>query len=214
MSLVSSVAGREAGVVSLPVRPAAAVRVGPRQALYRAGDAADFLFEVVEGAVMLSSGLGDGRRQIVEIARAGAVIGFAAGRMQPLDAETLVASVLRPIGRATLAGDPALEQRVGAAMLKRMAALEEHTLLLGRKAAMERLASFLVWLSEGDRVDLLGLTRQEIGDHLGLAIETVSRNVSRLRGLGVIALDRSGGVRIRDRAALKALSGRGDQTPM
>lgn len=214
MSLVSSVAGREAGVVSLPVRPPALVRVGPRQALYRAGDAADFLFEVVEGAAMLSGGLGDGRRQIVEIARAGAVIGFAAGPTQPLDAETLVASILRPIGRATLVGDPALEQRVGAAMLKRMATLEEHTLLLGRKAAMERLASFLVWLSEGDRVDLLGLTRQEIGDHLGLTIETVSRNVSRLRGLGVIALDRSGGVRIRDRAALKALSGRGGQTPM
>lgn len=200
--------------MSLPARPPVLVRVGPRQALYRAGDAADFLFEVAEGAVMLSSGLGDGRRQIVEIARAGAVIGFAAEAVQPLDAETLIASVLRPIGRAALAGDPALEARVSAAMLKRLAALEAHALLLGRKAAMERLASFLLMLADGDRADLLGLTRQEIGDYLGLTIETVSRNVSRLRGQGVIALDRFGGVRIRDRVALMALTGRGGQTPM
>lgn len=78
MPSVSSLAGAAAGVAPLPFRTLSlpqVVRVPQRQAIYRAGDPVDMLFEVVEGAIMLSAGLGDGRRQIVEIARAGAVRG-------------------------------------------------------------------------------------------------------------------------------------------
>lgn len=212
-------AGRDAGVVSVPFRPGAQppiLRLGQRQAVYRAGDPVEVLFEVIDGAVMLSVGLGDGRRQIVEIARRGAVVGFAGTGVQPLDAETLAATQLRVFGRSALAADRALELRVNAAAMVRLAALEEHILLLGRKSALERVASFLISFAEPerDRIDLLGLTRQEIGDHLGLTIETVSRNISRLKGQGVISIDRAGTVRVRDRAALWALTGRSGQTPM
>lgn len=209
----SSPAGRDAGIVTVPFRAGAhppILRLGQRQAVYRAGDPVEVLFEVIDGAVMLSVGLGDGRRQIVEIARRGAVVGFAAGKVQPLDAETLVATQLRVFGRSAMAADPALELRVNAAATARLAALEEHILLLGRKSALERVATFLLSFAEPerDRIDLCGLTRQEIGDHLGLTIETVSRNISRLKSQGLIAIDRSGAVRLRDRAALSALTGR------
>lgn len=213
MLSVSPFAGRDAGIVSVPFRvaqPPPLIRLGQRQAVFRAGDPVEVLFEVVEGAVMLSARLGDGRRQIVEIARPGAVIGLATGATQPLDAETLVATQLSAIGRAALAADRPLEARVGAAMLRRMAEMEQHVMLLGRKSALERVATFLAGFSSGEsgRIDLIGLTRQEIGDYLGLTIETVSRNFSRLKALGVIAIDRFGGVRIRDAKALDRLTGR------
>lgn len=216
---LASLTGHDAGIEPFLSRPFAlppVVRVGGRQAIYRAGDPVDTVFEVVEGAVMLSSSLGDGRRQIVEIARAGAVIGFGAGAAQALDAESLVASALRPISRAALAGDRALEARVAAAALARHAMLEDHVLLLGRKAAVERVACFLLMLADPakGRIELYGLTRQEIGDYLGLTIETVSRSISKLKAEGIIALDRFGALRVSDPEALRALAGRVVHTPI
>ena len=184
------------------------VRVAARRSLYRAGDAPADLYEIVDGAVMFSALLEDGRRQIVEIAGPGALVGLCSGDSHELTAETLSETVLRAIPLAHVATDPALQRRIRQHMLTRMDRLYRHTVLLGRKTATEKVATFLMdFVTSDGRVDLHTLTRQEIGDYLGLTIETVSRQLSRLKAAGIIAIDRYGGIRVRSLETLWQKSG-------
>ncbi|TIT60209.1 MAG: transcriptional regulator, partial [Mesorhizobium sp.] len=68
---------------------------------------------------------------------------------------------------------------------------QEHLLVLGRQNAIERIAAFLVDLAErqgGLRQVELPMSRVDIGDYLGLTIETVSRVFTKLKERGVIRL--------------------------
>jgi CRP/FNR family transcriptional regulator len=191
-----------------PSQATETVRVAPRRTLYRAGDPIADLYEIVEGAVMFSALLEDGRRQIVEIAGPGALVGLASGDAHELSAETLSETVLRSIPIAHVAKDPALQRRIRQHMLARIDQLYRHAVLLGRKTATEKVATFLMdFVTSDGRVDLHTLTRQEIGDYLGLTIETVSRQLSRLRAAGIVAIDRHGGIRVRSLEALWQKSG-------
>jgi CRP/FNR family transcriptional regulator, anaerobic regulatory protein len=82
-------------------------------------------------------------------------------------------------------------------------------MLLGRKIAIERLASFLLAMSErqgaGDRI-LLPMARADIADHLGLTTETVSRTFTELKTKGFIRLFGTDEVTVRNRAALEDLA--------
>ena len=72
-----------------------------------------------------------------------------------------------------------------------MTRAQEHLLVLGRQNAIERVAAFLVDMTvrQGGLNEVeLPMSRQDIGDYLGLTIETVSRIFSRLRGKGIIKL--------------------------
>ncbi len=88
-------------------------------------------------------------------------------------------------------------------------------LLLGRKTAEERMATFILNLSDrairrgGTTGDLVALPmpRNDIGDYLGLTIETVSRSITRLKKLGTISLENSRAVRIVDHDRLLELAG-------
>jgi len=83
--------------------------------------------------------------------------------------------------------------------------------VLGCQKARERIASFLVRLADrvgahcGDRLDL-AMSRQDIGDHLGLTIETVSRTLTALRGTGEILIQNAHQIVLRDMAALRILA--------
>lgn len=79
-------------------------------------------------------------------------------------------------------------------------------MLLGRKTAAAKVASLLIDMADrlapgGGRFEL-PLTRGEMGDVLGLNIETVSRQLTRLAREGVIALDGRRGIALRDADAL------------
>jgi CRP-like cAMP-binding protein len=80
---------------------------------------------------------------------------------------------------------------------------------LGRKTAVERLASFLLAMAErqgdGDRISL-PMTRTDIADHLGLSTETVSRTFTEIKTEGFIRLVGLDGVTVRNRAALEDLA--------
>ena len=85
-------------------------------------------------------------------------------------------------------------------------------MLLGRKTAQERLASFLLQLlqrcghADADRPQFdLFMTRTDIADHLGLTLETVSRGLHQLKRRGVIALPTVNRVVVLDREALERL---------
>ncbi len=74
--------------------------------------------------------------------------------------------------------------------------LARHTAVVGRLTAMERLATFLLELStrtgrersDGAITFRLPMTREDIADHLGLNVETVSRNLTRMKKEGLLEL--------------------------
>ena len=87
---------------------------------------------------------------------------------------------------------------------------EDHMLLLGRKTAMERVAAFLL---EMDRrlssagMLALPMCRRDIGDYLGLTIETVSRALSELHDLGIIAFSGARQIVLQNRPRLRGMNG-------
>jgi len=98
--------------------------------------------------------------------------------------------------------------------LRALARCREKTVTLGRKTAQEKLASFLVTMSErigaefAQGVDLdLPMSRQDIGDSLGLTIETVSRQFSDLRAQGLLETPSRSRIRLLDMKALEAKAG-------
>ncbi|MFM9845877.1 MAG: helix-turn-helix domain-containing protein, partial [Hyphomicrobiaceae bacterium] len=105
--------------------------------------------------------------------------------------------------------------------LDELDAAQDWMLLLGRKSAEEKVASFLAMVAR--RIDSVGcderspiealrfelpLTRSEIADFLGLTIETVSRQFTRLKVGKIIELEGSRGVVLLDPNRLQAASER------
>ena len=160
--------------------------------LFRPGDAAEFYFKVLKGAVRSCRVLADGRRHIGEFFLAGDFIGLDAAESYAFAAEAIVATTLIRYSRRKVEALAAQEPRIGQSLVEIMrlglAAARERMLLLGHMTAMERIASFLLDLSErrADRRISLPMTRTDIGDYLGLTMETVSRAFSQLKSGGII----------------------------
>lgn len=197
------------------------IEAEPDAVLVREGDQASHLINVTSGVVRVSKLLSDGRRQIVGFLFAGDFLGLAAGERYPFSAEAVdevtACRFRRPAYQALLKDTPALEGALLARASDDLRAAQEHMLLLGRKTALERVASFLLDVSTrteravGDGVLIpLPMTRSEIADYLGLTIETVSRTVSRLKLRGVISLPSQRSALIEQPDVLRALSGSGE----
>jgi len=116
----------------------------------------------------------------------------------------------------------ALQRTLTKCLTNQMRVLHEHAVLLGRKSAVERVASFLLHLvpdrggvgcvgpsdEQSDGFDLhLHMTRQEIADYLGLTIETVSRVVSDLKRRGVIRVDKADRIHLNKVCSLCQMTG-------
>lgn len=185
--------------------------------LVREDDPADHLFNITSGVVRVSKLLPDGRRQIVGFLFPGDFLGLAAGTTYPFSAEAVepvtVCRFRRKAYRGLLAELPSLE----AALLDRashdLQAAQEHMLLLGRKSAAERLASFLLDVASrgpsGVRKGVefaLPMSRAEIADYLGLTIETVSRTLTKLKNARVITLPSARSARVEDPERLQRLA--------
>lgn len=174
--------------------------------IFAQGEKAGSLYQVEFGVVRVYRLLADGRRQISAFHVAGEIFGFEAGPRHHFFAEAVAATglrVMRPSARADLARDLlplALEELVRA---------QEHLLVLGRQNAAERVAAFLLDMAErqgGLEQIELPMSRADIGDYLGLTIETVSRVFSRFRKAGIIRLPSLRGVTILRWPALRALA--------
>lgn len=193
------------------------IRLEPRQTLFQEGDAAEHVFNITEGALCISKGLADGRRQITGFLLPGDFVGLQHGANYAYNAEALTPIRLCrfPVERFRhfMADNPAMEHRLLTMASNELAAAQEQMLLLGRKTAIERVATFLVSLSDrhagrGRPASPLRLpmTRGEIADYLGLTIETVSRAFTRLRKQNLIVLEAVDLVRLPDIDALRDLS--------
>jgi CRP/FNR family transcriptional regulator len=169
------------------------------EVLVREGDPATQLFNITSGDVRVHKLLADGRRQIVGFLSAGDFLGLASGDRYAFSAEALTPGAAcrfrKTEYRRLLTEMPELEHALLDRAAHELKAAHDQMLLLGRKTATERLASFLVSLSErnlragrdGRLIDL-PMTRAEIADYLGLTTETVSRHTTRLKTRGVIRL--------------------------
>lgn len=191
---------------------------GAGDILVREGDPATNLYNITVGAVRVYKLLPDGRRQIVGFLFPGDFLGLATGDRYAFSAEALSGGTAcrfqKKAYRKLLAEQPDLE----AALLDRasheLQAAHNQMLLLGRKTAVERLASFLADLATrdrraggGGRIIQLPMTRAEIADYLGLTTETVSRVTSRLKTRGVIRLLSLHSLSIEKPAELAELAG-------
>jgi CRP/FNR family transcriptional regulator len=195
-------------------RIACSTQLAPGETLFEEGEPADQVFTLVEGVLQLCKLLEDGRRQITGFLVPGDFVGLAFGSDYVYSAEAVTRARLCAFRRApflVLLGEyPHLEQNLFARVTSELVAAHEQMLLLGRKTAKERVASFLLRFSARlggvERFDL-PMGRSAIGDYLGLTIETVSRTLTALRRDGVIALEGRTGVRLIDRKRLADAAG-------
>jgi len=211
----------DAGTVPEGASEGREVHFPPRAMIFREGDLANCLFQVDEGTVMLYQLLPDGRRQVVEFLQAGDVFGFSAAPVRDCSAEALVTTSCTAYDKSAVERSPALTQKLSSSVFSQLCRLHEHVMLLGRKSASERIASFLMRCipargrgkcpgpPEGDdsaRVPL-AMTRLEIADFLGLTIETVSRVLTRLKRRGILSIKKLDEVGVSDVCRLCRLSG-------
>ena len=190
------------------------VVVDRERVVFSEGDLATSIHRVVDGMVRIYKLLPDGRRQIVGFLQAGDMMGLTLGASYLYTAEAVTACTLRRIPRSRLEAmieeDPAVARRLHEMTVCELAAAQDHMLLLGRKTAAEKVATFLLMLADragkgGARLRL-PMSRADIADHLGLTTETVSRAVTKLKTSSLIRLLEGGLVEILDRDRLAAVT--------
>jgi len=203
--------GREAGRL-LPVSVVQVHR--PGDVLFSEGDRADAVYEVLSGMVRLYKLLPDGRRQVTGFLTAGQLLGLAPEGACVFTADAVteisVCCYQRPAFERLIDEVPGFARRLLAVTSHELRAAQDQMVLLGRKTAAEKLASFLLLMGVRqpgcpDEIDV-PMTRGDIADYLGLTVETVSRTLTRLRQDGLITLPTSARVLVRDRKALESLA--------
>ncbi len=182
------------------------------------GEAADDFFIVTEGVAKVFKLLPDGRRQITGFLYPADIVGLAANDRYAYTAQALTRMRVCRFPRTKILDlfteIPALGQKICCVASNELASAQDQMVLLGRKNAAERLASFLLLLlrrkrlrgDEGNATIHTPMTRAEIADHLGLTTETVSRTVTQFRKLKHIELDGPHRISIRNEAALAVLA--------
>lgn len=182
--------------------------------IHNQGDPAEFCYRILSGTVRTVKLMEDGRRQVAEFLLPGDMFGFDAFGEYDLAAEAVSATVLRRYPRRAVEAladrDPAVARTLRGLSSAKLRAAREQMMLLGRKTAVERIASFLLDMANrmpGGRDGRLALAmgRADIADHLGLTIETVCRTLACLRRDGVISLAREA-VTLCDPRSLHALA--------
>ncbi len=182
---------------------------GRNACIYAEGDPAEYVYQVVRGAVRSYRLLSDGRRQIGAFHLPGDVFGLDPSPTHHLTTEAIVDTAVRIVRRRALEtaahSDVSVACNLWAMTAGNLRHAEDHMLLLGRKTATQRVATFLL---EMDRrlsvagVVALPMGRGDIADYLGLTLETVSRTVSQLHEEGTLGLSGARQITLRDRERL------------
>ncbi|HWL81810.1 MAG TPA: helix-turn-helix domain-containing protein [Roseomonas sp.] len=192
-----------------------AIRLERGTEIYAEGAPVGDLYKVVSGTIRTCRYLQDGRRVVAEFILTGEIFGLDGVEHHHFSAEAVTGAVVVAFPRRQL--NEWVDHELPAArawrnfMLAKLSSAQSHFVLLGRKTAAERVASFLLDLAErcnsGALVDL-PMSRYDIADHLGLTAETVSRVFSGFKRSGIIFNRDCRKVRILDRARLEAEANR------
>ena len=177
--------------------------------IYGEGEPSEYVYQVIRGAVRTYKLLNDGRRQIGAFHLAGDVFGLDPGSTHRLTAEAITDTTVRLVKRRSLEAAAGSNVQVAHNLWTMTAGdlrhAEDHMLLLGRKTAMEKVATFLL---EMDRrlaktgMMALPMCRRDIGDYLGLTLETVSRALSQLNDQGILVFSSARQIVLRNRERL------------
>ena len=191
------------------------------QVLTWAGDANLLCASVVSGILKVAASTSNGREQIVGLLFGGDFVGQPFSEESTMTVTALTQSDLciypRERFERVLGEAPSLERALLKRTMRSLNDARERMLSLGKRSAQERVAGFLLDLSaraegnstgEGMQVDV-PVSRGDLADYLGLTIETVSRQLTRLKARDAIRLDRaSRAVRVMDPTMLMALANR------
>ncbi len=189
------------------------IQLNKRATIFDEGERAEYVFNVIDGAAKVYKLLPDGRRQITGFLFAGDFLGIATNEKYAYSAEAVGNVTLCRFSRrkleALLDKFPKLEKRLLGMASNELVLAQDHILLLGRKSAQEKVASFLLSLSdraikrEGIASPIsVPMSREDIADYLGLATETVSRTITIMKRDGYIRLLPGGTIEISDLEAL------------
>ncbi|MFV0623669.1 Crp/Fnr family transcriptional regulator [Sphingomonas sp. ac-8] len=187
------------------------------EALCWQGEVATEVFSVTRGVLRLSILLPDGRRQVTGFAFPGDFLGLTLEDEHPFTAEAVCEAQLCRFSRARFDGfveaHPQMERRLYSAAANELSAARDQMILLGRKTATERVASFLLQMTRhspqrpGEPLRaLLPMSRTDMADYLGLRIETVSRELSALKAARLVRTVSVHELQILDRDGLNRLA--------
>ncbi len=183
--------------LKFPYTDAVVVSYAPGQEVVGEGDPTENYFVVVRGVFRAVKVTRDGRRQIFAFYMAGDLCGLEPEESHGLTIEAVNAGAMATLSRqachARMNRDPQFNAAVFENVTRALTHAVDHTTMVGRSSAEERLAWFLSMLSArgGGRHSAsieLTMQRQDIADYLGLTIETVSRTFTHLKARGLIAL--------------------------
>lgn len=173
-------------------------------------------YNLLEGVMRLYKLLPDGRRQIVGFALPGDFLGMATSARHSFSADAIGDVAVCRFSKVSFAGfiedKPHLLRRINELAIRELSQAQEHMVLLGRRSAEEKVATFLIgWrdrlvqLYGPSKTVVLPMSRQDIADFLGLTIETVSRTFTKLERDGVIGI-LPGSVSLLDPARAEAMA--------
>lgn len=190
-------------------------RLNAGQAVFHEGDPARRVFMLSHGSLKIYTLLRDGRRQVTGFMFPGDFLGTAVDEEYAFTVEALKTAELwwfsREAFESFLTEYPDVERELYRLAIHELAAAQQQMVLLGRKAATERVASFLLMLLDraervsGESRDIVDLpmSRLDIADYLGLTKETVSRVISALRSDRLVRLDALDRVQILNKEGLR-----------
>lgn len=192
--------------------------LNPGQPLFHEGDEATRVFTLTEGALKLYKLLPDGRRQVTGFMFPGDFLGIAVDDEHGFTVEALRNSRLCRFPRSRFCefaeSHPELERELYRVAAHELAVAQQQMVLLGRKTATERLASFFVALLEraeeatgrNQHIIDLPMSRCDIADYLGLTKETVSRELAAIKRKRIIRLEGMHRIEVLDREGIIAIA--------
>jgi CRP/FNR family transcriptional regulator len=188
------------------------------QELIGQGEKVPYYANILRGVVKLSKMMSDGRQQIVGLQFAPDFLGrpFLGESTMAAEAATDLDICVFPKASVDrmLNDSPNMERKLHGQSLKELDEARDWMLTLGRKSAFEKVASFLYLIADHidpERRDQstfdLPLSRADIADFLGLTIETVSRQMTKLRKDGIIKIENNRHITVPHIEALRSAAG-------
>jgi CRP-like cAMP-binding protein len=172
------------------------VRFARDMTIFNDGDPVEYCYKIVSGAVRLCKHTWNGKRQIAEFLLPGDYFGFWQFGRYSFTAEAVSDAVMTAYPQQQVERlaqtMPSMGRRLLVLMSERLGSMQDHLVMLGRQAAKERVASFLILLAdrmgaeEGEVFDI-PMNRQDMADYLGLTVETVCRALSELKRTRLIS---------------------------
>lgn len=192
------------------------------------GESSDYVYDLMSGTVALARNGRDGRRQILSFLGARQFLGAASTPSYPNLATALTSVTAISYPRTAL--DKALSSssvfatQFHKVLTRILESAHDHVYTIGQRSAVERVASFLLYLranqarfssagprEKSEHIDL-PMTRLDIADFLGLTIETVSRAFSALKKADIVSFTDSHSCEILNIEKIRDLGGRDDFT--